>query len=61
MRLSSFQPAIHKISTIDNYTISSPEQLDNFATTGELNFTIPLEQAQLCSFDRARTLQYACS
>ncbi|PTP16296.1 hypothetical protein CWO27_04760 [Vibrio sp. 10N.286.51.C3] len=51
--LSSFQPAPQDF-TIDNYTISSPEQLDSFATTGELNFTIPLGQAQLCSFDRVR-------
>ncbi|NVN79872.1 MULTISPECIES: hypothetical protein [unclassified Vibrio] len=51
--LSSFQPAPQDF-TIDNYTISSPEQLENFATTGQLNFSIPLEQVQLCSFDRVR-------
>ncbi|OED72230.1 hypothetical protein A143_16420 [Vibrio splendidus ZS-139] len=51
--LSSFQPAPQDF-TIDNYTISSPEQLESFATTGQLNFTIPLEQVQLCSFDRVR-------
>lgn len=51
--LSSFQPAPQDF-TIDNYTISSPEQLESFATTGQLNFSIPLEQVQLCSFDRVR-------
>lgn len=51
--LSSFQPAPQDF-TIDNYTISSPEQLESFANTGELNFTIPLEQVQLCAFDRVR-------
>ncbi|MBW3695897.1 hypothetical protein EK599_09335 [Vibrio sp. T187] len=51
--LSSFHPAPQDF-TIDNYVISGEEQLTSLLETGQLNFSIPLEQAQFCSFDRVR-------
>ncbi|WP_299017969.1 hypothetical protein [uncultured Photobacterium sp.] len=53
LAMASFQPEPHEF-TIRSINITEPAQLKNFASTGELSFSLPLDEPAFCRYDRVR-------